>query len=87
MSPLSPLLTVRRKEQRYLPSKIAVVGVADKETFGGECVGLNLDVGAGYLVDEGRFADVGKSGDQNRPGVRVDRRKTRQMLSYLDDTL
>ena len=61
----------------HLPTKVSVVGVANEERLGGEGVRLDFDVGARDLVDEGRFADVGKSRDQNRARVWVDRRQTR----------
>ena len=57
--------------------------MSDEEALGGEGVWLDFDVGARDFVDERGFADVGKSGDQDRPRVRVDRRQTRKMLTHL----
>ena len=57
--------------------------MTDEETLGGEGVRLDFDVGARDFVDEGRFADVGKTRDQNGARVRIDRRQTRQMLTDL----
>ncbi len=57
--------------------------MSDKERLCGEGVGLDFDVCAGDLVDEAGLAHVGKPGDQDGAGVRVDRRKTAQMLPDL----
>ena len=40
--------------------------------------------GSGNLVHERGLADVGEAGDKKGPGVGVDRRKTRQMLTHLE---
>ena len=70
-----------------LPSQVLVVGVSDEEALGGEGVGLDFDVGARDFVDERGFADVGKSGDQDRSRVRVDRRQAGKMLTHLSSSL
>ena len=66
-----------------LPPQVLVVGVPHEERLGGEGVGLHLDVGARYLVDEARLADVGEAGYQDGPRVRVDGWKTTEMLTDL----
>lgn len=66
-----------------LPSKVLVVHVSNKETLGRESVRLNVDVGSGYFVDEGRFSDVGVTTDEESSGRRVDGRETGHVLSDL----
>lgn len=66
-----------------LPPEVLVVHVADEERLGREGVGLDVDVGAGDLVDERRLADVGVAADEERAGGRVDLRETRHVLSDL----
>ena len=66
-----------------LPPQVLVIGVPHEERLGGEGVGLHLDVGARYLVDEARLADVGEAGYQDGPRVRVDGWKTTEMLTDL----
>jgi hypothetical protein len=46
-------------------------------------VRLNVDVCAGDLVDKARLADVGKTRNEQRARVWVDRRQTRQVLTDL----
>lgn len=66
-----------------LPAEVVVIGVPNEERFGGEGVRLNFDVRSGDLVNEARLSDVGKSRDEERSRVRVDRRQARQVLANL----
>ena len=66
-----------------LPTQVLVVGVPHEERLGGEGVGLHLDVGARYLVDEARLTNVGEAGYQDGPRVRVDGRKATEVLTDL----
>ena len=66
-----------------LPPEVLVVRVTHEERLGGKGVGLHLDIGARYLVDEARLANVGESRDQDGPRVWVDGRKAAEMLPHL----
>mmetsp|Transcript_3279 Transcript_3279/g.8778 ORF Transcript_3279/g.8778 Transcript_3279/m.8778 type:complete len:535 (+) Transcript_3279:50-1654(+) len=68
---------------QYLPSEVLVVGVAHVDGLGGERVRLNLDVGAGHLVHEGRLADVGVAADEDGACVWVDGREAGHVLPDL----
>lgn len=57
--------------------------MADEHGFGGERVGLHIDVRSRDLVDEAGLADVGITGDDERAIGRVDGGQTRQMLANL----
>jgi hypothetical protein len=67
----------------YLPTKVLVVEVSNEKTFGSKGVRLDIDVRAGDLVDEGRFADVRVPADQERPRVWVDGRQPGDVLPDL----
>lgn len=66
-----------------LPAEVLVVHVPDEEGFGGEGVGLDVDIGASDLVDEGGLADVGVTADKEGTGSRVDGGETRHVLADL----
>lgn len=66
-----------------LPAEVLVVHVADEKTLGREGVGLDIDVGAGDLVDKRRLADVGVAADEEGTGGRVDGRETGHVLANL----
>lgn len=66
-----------------LPAEVLVVHVADEKTLGREGVGLNVDVGAGDLVDERRLSDVRVAADEEGTGGRVDGGETRHVLADL----
>ena len=67
----------------YLPSQVFVVGVSDIQTLGGEGIGLNLNISSGDLVNEAGLANIRKSCDEECPGIRVNSRQSRQMLTDL----
>jgi hypothetical protein len=66
-----------------LPAEVLVIHVSDEERLGGEGVGLDVDVGASDLVDEGRLSDVGVTADKERTGGGVDGRETGHVLANL----
>jgi hypothetical protein len=57
--------------------------VTNVETLGGESIGLHFNICAGDGLQEGRFADVGETSDNQCACVGVDRRQTAQMLPDL----
>ena len=70
-----PLLERMIKNTRCvnnLPAQVLVVGVSDVQRLGSERVRLDLDVGVGDLVEEGRLADVREAADEQCARVRVD---------------
>lgn len=66
-----------------LESQVLVVKVTNKQTLGGESVGLDIHVGAGDASEEARLSNVGVTADKQGPGVGVDGRKTTKMLADL----
>lgn len=66
-----------------LPPEVLVVHVTDEETLGREGIGLDVDIGTGDLVDEGRLADVGVAADEEGTGGGVDGRETGHVLANL----
>lgn len=66
-----------------LPASIIIVQMADKEGFGGEGIGLNIDICSGDFVHEAGFADVGVAAADESSGRRVDSRQTAHVLSDL----
>jgi hypothetical protein len=66
-----------------LESQILVIKVTNKQTLGGESIGLDIHVGAGDASEEARLANVGVTADEQGPGVGVDGRKTTKMLADL----
>mmetsp|Transcript_1305 Transcript_1305/g.3751 ORF Transcript_1305/g.3751 Transcript_1305/m.3751 type:complete len:542 (-) Transcript_1305:698-2323(-) len=57
-----------------LPTQVPVVTVTHEEGFGGECIGLHIDIGAGDLVHERRLADVGEAAHEEGAGVGIEGR-------------
>lgn len=57
--------------------------VTNVETLSCESVRLDLDVGARNVLQKRRLADIGKTRDDKRAGVGVDRGQTTQMLPDL----
>ena len=66
-----------------LPTEVLVVSVTHVQGFGGKCVRLNFDIGSGDLVDETRFANIGKATDEQSSGIGIDGWETTQMLPNL----
>lgn len=66
-----------------LPSEVLVVHVTDEQGFGGESVGLDVDVRTSDLVDKRTLSNVGVAANQQSTGVWIDRWQTRDMLSDL----
>jgi hypothetical protein len=66
-----------------LESQVLVVKVTNKQTLGGESVGLDIHIGAGDASEEAGLSNVGVTADEQGPGVGVDGRKTAEMLADL----
>ena len=66
-----------------LESQHLVVEVTDEQTLCGESVGLNVDIGAGDVLEETRLSNVGVTADEECAGVGVDGGQTAQMLANL----
>ena len=66
-----------------LPTQVLVVRVAHVQRLGRESVGLDLHISTGDLVDETRFANIGKATDEQSPCIGIDGGETTQMLSDL----
>lgn len=66
-----------------LPSQVLVIQMTNEQRLGGEGVRLDIHVRAGDLVNEGRFADVGVSTDDEGSGIGVDGGETGDMLTDL----
>ncbi len=66
-----------------LPTQVLVVRVSNVQRLGRESVGLDFNISSGNLVDETRFANIGKSTDEQSPGIGINGWKTTQMLSDL----
>lgn len=67
----------------HLPAKVLVIKMSDKEGFSGEGVWLDIDIRAGDFVDEGGFADVGVSTDEECAGIGIYGGKTGYVLPDL----
>lgn len=67
----------------HLPPQVLVIEMADEERLGGERIGLDVDVGTGDFVDEGRFSDIRVAADEERAGVGVDGGQTGYVLPDL----
>ena len=66
-----------------LPAQIFVVQMTDKERLGCECIWLNIDIGTGNFVNEGRLSDVWVATNQKCAGVGIYGRKSRNVLPDL----
>lgn len=66
-----------------LESQILVIKVTDKQTLGGEGVGLDIHIGARDASEEAGLANIGVTADEQGPGVGVDGGETAKMLANL----
>mmetsp|Transcript_38297 Transcript_38297/g.114685 ORF Transcript_38297/g.114685 Transcript_38297/m.114685 type:complete len:752 (-) Transcript_38297:278-2533(-) len=66
-----------------LPTEVSIVGVTDIEGLGREGVRLHVDLGPRNLVEEGGFADVGESAQQQSPGGRIQGGEAGHVLPHL----
>ena len=66
-----------------LPTQVLVVRVTHVQRLGRESVGLDLNIGTGDLVDETRFANIGKATDEQSSGIGINGWETTQMLPNL----
>lgn len=66
-----------------LPSHISIIQVSNEEGFGGESVGLDIDVCACNFVDERGFSDVGVSADEKSASGGVNGGETGDVLTDL----
>jgi hypothetical protein len=57
--------------------------VSHKKRFRGESVGLNIDIGSGYRLQEAGLSNIGISTDQEGPCVGVYAGQTPKVLSHL----
>lgn len=66
-----------------LETKHLVIEVTDEQTLCCEGVGLDINIGAGDVLEETRLSDVGVTADEESAGVGVDGGKTTQVLANL----
>ena len=66
-----------------LESKVFVVEMTNEERFGGESVGLNVDVCSGHTSQEARLPDIGVAADKKCTCIWINGWKTAEMLAYL----
>ena len=67
----------------HLPAKVFIIQMAHEERFGGESIGLYVDVCAGNFVDERGFSDVWVATNEEGPGIWVYGGKARDVLANL----
>lgn len=60
-----------------------MIHMSYEQRFGGEGVGLDVDVCAGYFVHEGGFTDVRVTGYEEGAGVRVEGREAGEVFADL----
>lgn len=68
---------------KHLPASVFVIAVTNKQILSGESIRLHINVGLGDIVDEGRLADIGETGDDQSARGCVNLGQTRQVLSDL----
>lgn len=66
-----------------LESQVLVVEMSNEQTFRGERIGLNIDIGSGNTLQEAGLSNIGVSANEQGSGIGINRRETTKMLSDL----